>query len=88
MLMFSRNTCRIVSGFLVPTMLCVAVSEFQHGVPIGEIHLISPVQLAPASSTAMVSGLLVHQNTITEAHYYEPAQTTPLRHDGLIHPST
>jgi hypothetical protein len=69
-------------------MLVVAVSEFQHGAPIGEIHLISPVQLAPASSTATISvtGAVVHQNTITEAHYYEPAQSTPLRHDGLIHP--
>jgi len=69
-------------------MLCVALSEFQLGAPISEIHLISPVQLAPASSTAMVTGLLVHQNTIIDAHYYEPAQTTPLRHDGLTYPST
>ena len=87
--MISRGTCRNISFGLVGTMIAVAWTEIQHGALPGDVHLITSVQLAMGSSTSVTfNGAGMHQNTITEAQYLEPAITRPLPHDGLTHPST
>jgi hypothetical protein len=87
--MFSGKTRRNISIALVGTMTLVAWSEIQHGALPSDVHLITNVQLSTGSSVSVTfNGAGVHQNTIIEAQYFEPAMTNPLPHDGLTHPST
>jgi hypothetical protein len=81
-----------ISGGLVGCMIGNAALEVQHGKAVGEVHLITSVQLVvPSTSTgttSSISAIFVHFNTITEAEYLAPLDPSPLRLNGLTHPST
>ena len=85
-----RNSCAVVSPALVTCMFWVAAAQTQHGTPPAETHLITPVQLVVAASTAASMGAVMdfHHNAITEAEYRSPPDTTPLHHEGVTFPST
>lgn len=85
--MISPKTAKLVSGPMVGCMLIVAWSEFVHGAPAGEVHLITPAPLT-VGSTVVFSGAGYHQNAIIDAEYRAPLDTLPLPNDGLIHPTS
>jgi hypothetical protein len=85
--MISRKTAATISGGMVSCMLFVAWSEFAHGTPAGEVHLITPASLA-IGSTVVFTGAGYHQNAIIEAEYRAPPDSTPLPNDGLIYPTS
>jgi hypothetical protein len=64
----------------------VAWSEFYHGALASDVHLVTNVLLTQGS-TVVFNASPIHENAITEAQYAEPPATSPLPHDGLIHPS-
>lgn len=87
-LMVSRKTAGVVvSSISVGGMLVVAWSEFTHGKPPAEIHLITAAPLAIGSTVAF-TGAGYHQNTIIEAEYRAPPDTSPLPNDGVIRPTS
>jgi len=84
--MFSRKQCQFISFGLASSMFVVAWGEFQHGKQPADIHLITSVQLVPGS-TVVFTGAGYHENAIIEAVYREPPDASPLRLNGLAHPS-
>jgi hypothetical protein len=85
--MISRKTAGVVSGVAVTAMMVVAWSEFNHGKPLGDIHLITAAPVT-VGSTIVPSGAGYYHNAIIDADYRAPPATTPLPNDGLIQPST
>jgi hypothetical protein len=71
-------------------MIGVAWAELAHGTPMSEVHLITPVPLTVSVSTSIIaSGGAYHfGNAIHDAVYVEPADSRPLPHDGITHPSS
>jgi hypothetical protein len=59
----SKDKTALISGGLVSCMLVVAWSEFQHGKPLGEIHLITPAPLT-AGSTVVFTGAGYHHSSV------------------------
>lgn len=85
--MVSREAAAIVSTIAASGMFIVAWSEFAHGTPAAEVHLITAAPLT-IGSTILFTGAGYHQNAIIEAEYRAPPDTTPLPNDGMIQPSS
>jgi len=92
--MVSKKTSKLVTGVMVPCMLGVVWSEFQHGTPASELHQITAAQLTlgstiiPAGSALVYFGYSDHQNAIVDVAYAAVPDTIKLRLDGLTYRST
>jgi hypothetical protein len=81
--MIPKPTRALISGALVGAMLFVAGAEIQHG---EQAHLIPAAQLTTGSTAN--NAVTYHESTIIDVTYREPADSTPLPHDGVTQRST
>jgi hypothetical protein len=91
--MLSRNSQGMVSSGLVGCMVVVGLGELAHGTPVGEIHLVPAASLATGTAGTTVtltlgtlSGVSYFDNTIIEALYRAPSDSSPLPHNGVTVP--
>jgi hypothetical protein len=83
------NSVATIAGFMVGTMLVVAVGGVQKGSPAEQADLIPAAQLVGASlgtGSSSVAAITYHLDMITGADYGAAPYTTPLRLDDLMFP--